>query len=402
MFEKKQKKSNKSIFMIIVVILLLLLILSALSFFLGKNYDKFFGNSDIKSECGINITKNNNTSEDKEEVKNTNLEVELIWDKRMEQMSLEQLQQALSQLPSLKEVKFTKKDFSDEGVKKYLKENDIKTLPAIIFSTKDFDNSMDRQNLKVDFVKLKDGRYSFIVDSKYDPFYEVCDNKIDDNEDWKIDCEDVKCSKDIKCAKKVAKPKAELYVMSYCPYGLQAQKWFLEAMLKLDKVADMEVKFVNYLMHGAKEWEENIAQYCIQKENKAQYKEYLKCFLREGKADECLAETKVDMKKLASCKAETKKAINYDENMLKGLDNPLFTLHDKENKEYGVSWSPTFVLNGIKVPSGRSAKAYANLICDSFENKPTICEEEFSDVTYDPSFGWTTGNGQAVSGACGG
>jgi hypothetical protein len=52
-------------------------------------------------------------------------------------------------------------------------------------------------------------------------------------------------------------------------------------MSKLGEVADVNVKFVQYIMHGQKEADENVVQYCIQKEQKDKYIDYLNCFLAE-------------------------------------------------------------------------------------------------------------------------
>jgi hypothetical protein len=55
-------------------------------------------------------------------------------------------------------------------------------------------------------------------------------------------------------------------------------------MDKLGKVADVNIKFVQYIMHGQKEADENVVQYCIQKEQEPKYLKYLKCFLEaDGK-----------------------------------------------------------------------------------------------------------------------
>jgi hypothetical protein len=52
-------------------------------------------------------------------------------------------------------------------------------------------------------------------------------------------------------------------------------------MSKLSKVADINVKFVQYVMHEQKEADENVVQYCIQKNQKDKYVKYLNCFLAE-------------------------------------------------------------------------------------------------------------------------
>ncbi|GAH99530.1 unnamed protein product [marine sediment metagenome] len=60
-------------------------------------------------------------------------------------------------------------------------------------------------------------------------------------------------------------PDVKVFVMSYCPYGLQAQKMFLPVYDLLKDEAEMGIYFVNYIMHEKKEIDENLRQYCIQK-----------------------------------------------------------------------------------------------------------------------------------------
>ena len=49
------------------------------------------------------------------------------------------------------------------------------------------------------------------------------------------------------------KPKVELFVMSYCPYGTQIEKGIIPAVQALGDKIDFNLKFVNYSMHGKKE-----------------------------------------------------------------------------------------------------------------------------------------------------
>jgi hypothetical protein len=67
--------------------------------------------------------------------------------------------------------------------------------------------------------------------------------------------------------------------MSHCPYGLQAEKAFLEVMKKLGKYADVQIKFVPYTMHGEKEVVDNINQYCVYKAYPDKFYKYMNCFL---------------------------------------------------------------------------------------------------------------------------
>jgi len=60
-------------------------------------------------------------------------------------------------------------------------------------------------------------------------------------------------------------PRVELFVMSHCPYGLQVEKAILPAVKLLGDRIKFNVRFCNYAMHGKAEIDEELLQYCIQK-----------------------------------------------------------------------------------------------------------------------------------------
>lgn len=363
------------------IIIGLLVVIAVLAFFAGKNqWQKLAG--PVSAEDVV---------------------VTILDDKKCpeETCNTKALTEQLKSVPFLSGATFETMDFADQKTKTIMTQNEITTLPAVLVNTNQFSDASFVTYLKA----TKAGKYALQIGAEYDPYGEVCDNKVDDNEDGKVDCEDPKCGKELSCAKKVQKPVADLYIMSYCPYGLQAQKGYLEVMSKLGKVADVNIKWVPYIMHGKKEAEENVVQDCIQKEQKDKYTKYLNCFLaEEGKGEACRKEAKIDEKKLSSCIATTKKAIDFDAKMADtSKQYPEFGINKEEADKAGVQGSPTFVLNGIKVEKvGRSAKSYAQAICSTFENKPKECEQEFQDITFDAMFGFTTGNGSAqANSGCG-
>lgn len=368
-----------------VIIIVLLIIISVLAFLVGKNYNTIFN-----KQSNI-VTTSNWTGEVV-----SDLVIKVIWDKRCSDCQTSTITDSLKKVPFLAWAKFEEVDFLDEWVKDIVKANEIKALPAYLLSN----NNISDKDFVSYLTKTPAGLYSLNVWSKFDPLWEICNNGTDDNDDWLADCKDTKCSADISCAPKVDRPVADLYIMSYCPYGLQAQKWYLEVMSKLSSVADINVKFVQYIMHEQKEADENVVQYCIQKEQKQTYTKYLNCFLaEEWKWAACRKEAKIDEKKLTSCIDKTKKDFKVDEKMKDTSKQfPDFDLNKEEALKAWVQWSPTFVLNGIKLDKvWRNAKAYAEAICSTFKNKPKECEQEFQNVNFDPMFGFTSNGSNANS-----
>ncbi|MEM4152553.1 MAG: hypothetical protein QXK80_00310 [Candidatus Pacearchaeota archaeon] len=183
-------------------------------------------------------------------------------------------------------------------------------------------------------------------------------------------------------------PTLQVFIMSYCPFGLQAVKGLLPVWEKFQNKANIELRFVSYTMHGQKEDEENNRMICIREEQSSKLIPYLKCFVEAGDASGCIKKTGIDENKLSSCM--TTRASKYMEE-----DKAL-------NEKYGVRGSPTFVLDGKEANIyPRDPQSIANAICNAFKgSKPNVCSEKFS--TQNPSPGFGSGSSSSGSGgSCG-
>lgn len=94
------------------------------------------------------------------------LTITVIDDNRCTNCQTDLLVKQLEVIPFVKKSKIIKKDFYYEWINDYLKENYIKYLPAIIFSTNDIDDSA----MKPYLTELNSWEYSLNVWSNYDPF----------------------------------------------------------------------------------------------------------------------------------------------------------------------------------------------------------------------------------------
>jgi len=382
-----------------IVIIILLIVLSWLAFLVGKNYDTIFSNK--KEIVNITSTGSISTKNIPQDIwpKDQPSEIIVLWDARCSDCQTTQILKELKTVPFLTWSTFKEVDYMSTEGKKIYKENTLTNLPAFLFKTNSYSDPWFVQYLE----KTAWGLYSLNVWSQFDPNWEICDNSTDDNGDWKVDCEDAKCSKDFKCSPKVDRPVADLYIMSYCPYWLQAQKWYLEVMSKLSKVADINVKWVPYIMHGQKEADENVVQYCIQKEQKDKYLPYLQCFLKEDNKNEaCRKEVKINETKLRACIKDTKTKFKVDEKMTdKSKQFPDFDIDRETATLAWVQWSPSFIVNGVLVDKiWRDAKSYAEAICSTFKTKPKACEQDFQNISFDPNF-WLTSNWNTADAWCG-
>ncbi len=204
------------------------------------------------------------------------------------------------------------------------------------------------------------------------------------------------------------KPAVELFVMSHCPYGTQAEKGILPVAELLGDKIDFNIRFVYYAMHPSQgEVEEQLRQYCIQEEQENKFNGYLECFLEEGDSDGCLVSEGIDKSALNSCYSAADKEFDVLSNKddtsgwLSGR-YPLFNVDKSLNEQYEVRGSPTLVINGKQVSSGRSPAAMLDTICSSFTegNVPEECgNQNLPTDSYVPGFGWTLSTGATTEGA---
>jgi len=189
------------------------------------------------------------------------------------------------------------------------------------------------------------------------------------------------------------KPIIELFVMSHCPFGTQAEKGILPVIEGLGDKVDFEIKFVNYAMHGEKEVLEQMNQVCIQEEQNDKFFDYLVCFLDSDDGEKCLAEVEVDTMKMETCVAALDEEFKItellaDQATWNGGKFPQFPVHDAECKQYGIQGSPGLVVNGQSVSSGRSPAEYLATVCAAFNDVPAECDVELSTQSFSPGFGY--------------
>ncbi len=169
------------------------------------------------------------------------------------------------------------------------------------------------------------------------------------------------------------KPKVELYVWGYCPYGVQAQGPMAQVAQLLKASADFEI-VPYYDGHGAFETQQNEIQLCIQKLAKDKYWSYAAKFVTDvypkcssNKTELCdkLESTKV-MKAVGIDSASIMSCVSKD-------GDSLASAASAKAQQAGVSGSPTVTINGVISNAGRSAEAYKSAVCGAFNNAPSTC-----------------------------
>lgn len=200
------------------------------------------------------------------------------------------------------------------------------------------------------------------------------------------------------------RPDLKLFVMSYCPYGLQAEKALLPVWQLFKEKADIGIFFVDYILHEKKEIDENLRQYCIQKKEPEKFISYLSYFVQSDDFEQCLLQAQINAQLLAECQKSSderfKISKNYQDKSLWVQGRyPKFEIHSDLNKQYGVSGSPTLIINDQPVDlASRSPEAIKNLLCQAFNNRPEECSQRLSQEISSPGFGKSTGG--SSSGSC--
>lgn len=173
------------------------------------------------------------------------------------------------------------------------------------------------------------------------------------------------------------KPSLELFVMTHCPYGTQAEKGFIPFMESAIKnKVDAKIRFVHYTMHGEEEDKETLRQVCIREEQEDKYLSYLREFLVAGNSQDASKKAGIDENKINTCISNGKAEEYY------AKDSEL-------SQQYGVQGSPTLIVNGVEYSSGRSADAYLQTACSAFNTAPSECETlVLSSSTPNTMWGW--------------
>ena len=188
------------------------------------------------------------------------------------------------------------------------------------------------------------------------------------------------------------KPKVELFIMSYCPYGTQMEKAILPVISTLKDKIDFKLRYTHFTLHGEKEDTEDFRQLCIREEQGSKFLPYIQCILNStdpynpGNVTQCMNQLGIDANKVNSC--VTTKAADY------------YSVDSGLSEGYGVQGSPTLVINGVQVQSSRSPAAVLETICSAFNNAPSECNTQLPTTQASPGFGFGTSSADTAAVQC--
>lgn len=279
-----------------------------------------------------------------------------------------------------------------DKIEKFIKENLVQ--PGTELKIEDFQKEGGLYKLTIAVGEQKITSYASLDGNKFFP--EAIDLEEKGAEAAAVDPNDPRSKPPVtEASQKQAVPEVELFVMSLCPYGVQAEKGILPAIQKLGSKTNFRLRFVDYTLHGKPEFDENLKQYCIQKEEPAKLLGYLACFNKDEDSVKCTTTARLIKAKIDACIAQTDKEFKLNENFSASGQSSPFGIEKELNEKYGIQGSPSLVINGEKVNSGRDAASYLKAICSGFTNPPAECQATLSSETPAPGFG----DGKSANGA---
>ena len=187
---------------------------------------------------------------------------------------------------------------------------------------------------------------------------------------------------------KTDKPEVQLFVMSFCPYGIQAENAMKPVVDLLGNKANIKIHFIANVggttpdsvqsLHGSVEAQEDLRQVCMMKYyDQKTYWNYLMTIntncsskYRDTTAyDECWknAATKagIDITKIDTCSKGSE-----------GVE--LLKADDELTSSKGITGSPTLLINGVRYNGARTSDAFKEAICDAFTTRPEECSQQLS------------------------
>ena len=155
----------------------------------------------------------------------------------------------------------------------------------------------------------------------------------------------------------------ELYVMSQCPYGVQAVNAFKPAIDKLGADVDLSIEYIGDVdtsgnltsMHGETEVKGDIAQLCAKKHAPAKYLDILEC------QNENMREVATNWE---SCTTKHGGPLDAIKKCVEGQEGKdLLTASFNKAKSKGATGSPTIYVGGKRYEDRRTADALTRAVC---------------------------------------
>jgi len=268
-------------------------------------------------------------------------------------------------------------DYSSAEGKTLLTQSGVKYLPAMLFDQTVEEGEGYAQVQKY-LVPAGTDYTSLMIGASFDPVSEICDNKIDDTGDGKIDCEDADCTGALECREE-KKNNLQVFIMADCPYGKKA----VEALKGVkDNFGNATTYEIHYIasenadgtftsLHGTYEADEDMTQLCALKHSPDKWFDFVYCRSIEGIKGtdwkDCAKTSGIDATKVQACfdGAEGKSLLREDIKIAEGL---------------GIGASPTWLANNRYQFSGIDSETVKTEYC-KYNTAQKGCEKTLSSDT---------------------
>lgn len=178
---------------------------------------------------------------------------------------------------------------------------------------------------------------------------------------------------------KTDKPKIELFVMAFCPYGNQAEDIMNPVFSLMGSKFDFVMHYIvskddsgkYQSLHGDQELHQDVRELCVAKYQNDKSWSFIEAINKNctaQNADTCWEKTAsdlgIDVQKIKDCQSAEASSLLDQEISAAG--------------KYGVTGSPQLFINGVEYKGDRTSEAYKQGICSGFNTQPTECSTTLS------------------------
>ncbi len=189
---------------------------------------------------------------------------------------------------------------------------------------------------------------------------------------------------------KTDNPSVQLFVMAFCPYGIQAESAMKPVVDLLGSKADIEIHFIANVggttpdtiqsLHGTTEAEEDLRQVCVMKYyDQKTYWNYLTTI--NNNCSSVYSDTAAYTTCWQNAANKAGVSVTKIDTCSKGSEGVnLMKADDDFASQNGISGSPTLLINGVRYSGERTPDAYKEAICNAFTTAPVECSQQLSQT----------------------
>jgi len=233
-------------------------------------------------------------------------------------------------------------------------------------------------------ISKESGLYKVNIDYQGQeiPLYVTLDGKYMVSSPQPLDSASSSGSSTSKEIPKTDKPKVELFVMSFCPYGNEAENTLLPVYNLLKDKVEWNIHYIVSVngnsvssLHGQPEVNQDIRESCVLKNNGLDSFWKFVGYVNNNCGSD------------GNCWKDAAKSANLNADEIQScFDSEGLNLMNQEadaSNAAGVSGSPTMLINGVEtsaVYDYGNSESYKTAICSAFNNEPSVCSTQLTST----------------------